>query len=147
MIKRSVYLYYTDLFYKKRLLKLDYICLMRFTLGKEKKLKSRKSIELLFKKRQQVRKGALKVIYLKEKGQQPHQIGVSVSKRFFKKAPDRNRIKRLIKEAYRLQQHDISCAIEVHYKMMFVFQSPQTPEYHTIERWMKGIIKQLNEKQ
>lgn len=116
---------------------------MKFTFGAQQKLKSRKSIEELFMAKQQVRKGAIKAMYLLYPGALPHQIGVSVSKRLFKKAPDRNRVKRLMRESYRLQQHQLQAPEGFHYKIMLIFQSPKKPTYDQTCYWVKGCLNQI----
>ena len=66
---------------------------MKFTLGKEKKLKSKTAISLLFTNGKSIRKGALKLNYLPQQGEnKKHKAAFSVPKRFFKHAVDRNRI-------------------------------------------------------
>lgn len=123
---------------------IDHI-IMSFTLGKDKKLKSKKSIQQLFIDAQSIRSGALRCVYQPIYGQQSHKIGVSVSKRYFKKAPDRNRIKRMMREVYRLNQHEVVPNIGHHLEMMFIYQSPRMPQYVEVQRMMLKIIKSLNQ--
>jgi len=119
---------------------------MDLNLGKDKKLKSRKEIEALFTQRTSVRKGAIKAFYqLSDSSETNHKVGFSVSKRFFKKAPDRNRVKRLLREAYRLQQHDLKSVDHSFWEVMFVYQSHKIQDQATINRWMKGVIEALND--
>ncbi len=120
---------------------------MNFSLGKNKKLKSHKSIEILFTQRKWVRKGALKAFYQPSSNGSNHKVGFSVSKRFFKKAPDRNRIKRLLREAYRLQQHELMDKNGTYLEIMFIYQTPKMQDITTINRWMKGVIQELNQVQ
>ena len=64
------------------------------------------------------------------------QMGVSVPKRNFKKAVDRNRIKRQIKEAYRLNKSDLIHALKTKQKkiaMMVIFASKEKMEFSKIE--------------
>ena len=77
---------------------------MKLILGRNKKLKSKKATDQLFSSGSSMRKGPLRVVYFIESQGGEHQIGVSVGKRFFKSAVDRNRIKRLMRESYRLHQ-------------------------------------------
>ena len=79
---------------------------MKFTFNKKDRLKSQKLIEKLFLEGKSVSSFPLKLIYLKTQVSGAHVIkaGVSVSKRNFKKAVDRNRIKRLLRECYRLNR-------------------------------------------
>lgn len=68
------------------------------------KLKQKKEIGLLFEKGKWKTSGNLRIITLRSE-EFPHlRFGVSVSKKYFKKAVDRNRIKRLLRESYRLNK-------------------------------------------
>jgi ribonuclease P protein component len=74
---------------------------------KEEKLKNKKHISLLFDKGKWFSHGELRIIYLpfeNIEGVEKQKVGVSVSKRYFKKATDRNQIKRWLREAYRLNK-------------------------------------------
>jgi len=78
-----------------------------FKYSKAEKLKKEKEIALLFEKGKWKTCGNLRIIILKEKPTVPIEhakFGVSVSKRYFKKAVHRNRVKRLLREAYRLNK-------------------------------------------
>jgi len=71
----------------------------KHTYGKHEKLKSRKLIEEVFTKGQVVKAYPIRLHYLIHDNEEysPLQAGVSVSKRNFKRAVDRNRVKRLLK--------------------------------------------------
>ena len=78
-----------------------------FKYSKAEKLKKETEIALLFEKGKWKTCGNLRIIVLKEKPTisiEQAKFGVSVSKRYFKKAVHRNRIKRLLREAYRLNK-------------------------------------------
>ena len=82
-----------------------------FKLPKEEKLKHKKERGLLFEKGQWKTCENVRIITLNldKKPQEEfsfnnQKIGVSVSKKYFKKAVDRNRIKRLLRECYRLNK-------------------------------------------
>ena len=79
---------------------------MKHTLGKLERLKSRKLIGKLYAEGNSVKAFPLRMMYLQtaHTSNFPAQVGVSVAKRNFKKAPDRNRLKRLMRETYRLQK-------------------------------------------
>ena len=69
------------------------------------------------------------------------QVGVSVSKRNFKSAVRRNRIKRLMREAYR-KNKQIACD-SGHTKkhiFMFIYQGREEPSYLLIEERMKELL-------
>ena len=81
----------------------------QFTLGKKERLKSRKDIEQLFKVGKRMVVTPFRIHYTikndeQKKGNSLLQFGVGVSGKNFRKAVDRNRIKRLTREAYRLQK-------------------------------------------
>lgn len=71
------------------------------------KLKKNTEISLLFEKGKWRTSGNLRIIILKDKPNlsvETARFGVSVSKRYFKRAVHRNRIKRLLRECYRLNR-------------------------------------------
>lgn len=75
----------------------------KFTYPREEKLKSRNTIDLMFAEGRSVSKYPLRLVYVPLPENEPGaiKIGVSVSKRHFKKAVDRNYFKRLLRETYR----------------------------------------------
>ena len=75
----------------------------RFTFKKNERLSSRKAIEELYSAGRSFYSGNFKVIYLpqKEISVYPCQVVFSVPKKLFKRAVDRNLIKRRMREAYR----------------------------------------------
>ncbi len=80
----------------------------QFTLNKNQRLKSRKAIEALFKQGKSFSVFPFRVVYTLQEAEaniaEPILAGFSVSTRYFKRAVKRNRIKRLMREAYRLQK-------------------------------------------
>lgn len=78
-----------------------------FKYPKKEKLKKKAEIDLLFAKGKWKTHGNLRIIILKNHPDMQNEntkIGVSVSKRYFKKAVYRNRVKRLLRECYRLNK-------------------------------------------
>ena len=81
-----------------------------------------------------------------EKGGDPLQMGVSVGARSFKKAVDRNLLKRRIREAYRKQKQDLRemlLAKGLTMGVFFVFTNTSISEYAEIELAMKSALKKL----
>ena len=73
--------------------------------GKHQRLHSKKEIQELFEKGSSFYLYPFKILYLIEEFKdKPHQVLISVSKRKFKKSPDRNRVKRQFRESFRLQK-------------------------------------------
>ena len=122
----------------------QYICSMRFTLGKDKKLKSKKAIDALFENGASIRKGALRLKHQIVENSIAHKTGFSVPKRFFKLAIHRNRVKRLLRESYRLQQYGLPIIEGNHLHLMWIYQSNKLPDQEHVKQLMEGIIKQLN---
>lgn len=103
------------------------------TYGKKDKLKSRKLIDKIFSEGQVVKAYPFRLHFLlhDEQALSTLQAAVSVSKRHFKKAVDRNRVKRLMREAYRLQNEELKSAA-AHSKsnlaMMLIYNSRELPD-------------------
>ena len=78
-----------------------------YTFSKEERLCSKRLITLLFSKGSSFNLYPLRFVYYTEPGTTPAptQVVISVSKRHFKRAVDRNRLKRQMREVYRLNKH------------------------------------------
>ena len=96
---------------------------MKHTLGKLERLKSKKLIEKLYQDGNSVKSFPLRMMYLQtaHTSDFPAQVGVSVAKRNFKLAVDRNRIKRLMREAYRLQKEIVYDQLDEPYVFMISY--------------------------
>ena len=94
----------------------------RFGLPQSERLKSRKQIDRLFAGGKGFSVFPVRVTYQFSKAEESGaKIGVTASKRNFKKATDRNRIKRLLREAYRLQKEDLQTILQTTGKSGAVF--------------------------
>ncbi|MEN9337253.1 MAG: ribonuclease protein component [Bacteroidota bacterium] len=106
-----------------------------FRYPKKEKLKRRKLIERLFTEGQSVGQYPLRLVFMPvPEEQEPLQIAVSVSKKYFKKAVDRNYYKRVLRECYRLHQHQIKDQLTQPYAMLFFYQTRDRLDFATIER-------------
>ncbi len=78
-----------------------------------------------------------------EESESPIQFTVSVSKRKFKRAVDRNRVKRQIREAYRLNKAPLFEKLKQSgkkYAWMVIFTGSELPDYQQVEKAMKKIL-------
>lgn len=104
-----------------------------FTYSKAEKLKSRKIIDLLFSEGKSVSKYPLRLVYAPTEGiEEKLLFGVSVSKRNFKNAVDRNYFKRVLRECYRLNKNLLYENLDRPYAMMFFYQSKERLSYQEI---------------
>ena len=118
---------------------------MAYTFGKREKLKSKKLIGQLFTEGQSIAVYPLKLYYLPATADQESKIktAVSVPKKNFKRAVHRNRIKRLLRESYRLNKHLIFNNIEGKFAFLILYLGKELPEYRDIEDSLKSIFKKL----
>lgn len=109
---------------------------MDFSYPKSEKLKSKKIIDLLFSKGKSVSKYPLRLVYMTHNYEEnvPLKMGVSVSKKYFKKAVDRNYYKRLLRECYRLNKHLLIDNLNTKYCCMFFYQTNEKLSYQEINQ-------------
>lgn len=120
---------------------------MAFTYPKKEKLKSQKLIEQLFSEGKSVSAYPLRMVYLKtEFDDTQFKTGVSVSKRNFKKAVDRIRIKRLLREAYRLHKTTYFNNISPCYALMILYIGKDGTDFDSIETKMKQLLDAFSKK-
>ena len=118
----------------------------RFTYNKEEKLKSRKLIEHLFDKGQSLSAFPLKVLYDYTENTVQLQAGVTISSRRFKKAVDRNRVKRILREAYRLQKLPLQNLLQqqnLSLALFFIYTGKELPVFADVYEKMKIILQKL----
>jgi ribonuclease P protein component len=115
---------------------------------KTERLKSRKAIEELFNKGEKIYSFPLKLIYIINENPKisSHQVAFSVSKKCFKKAVFRNKIKRRMREAYRKNKHILyEITSNKKFNFMFIFIDNKDYSYAVIEEKTKIILNKLRE--
>jgi ribonuclease P protein component len=119
--------------------------------GKEYKLCSRSLIEEVFKSGASVKAYPIKLLHLeteKLSGSTPFQIAVSVPKRNFRSAVDRNYIKRLLREAIRKNKNILEPFLVEHNKklaLFLIFGDKEKPELQFLEKRIKKAFNTLIE--
>ncbi len=119
-----------------------------FTLGRTERLKSRKALEQLFEKGFRFHHPPYRVYYSLS-GNKILQLGVGVSTRQFKKSTDRNRVKRLLREAWRLQKNPLQVILRQQGRGLQVFISYTKNELPLFPEVMDAaglIVQRLREK-
>lgn len=122
-----------------------------FKFPARERLKSKKQIDELFLKGESFFLYPFSVKYLMQSNADcnHHQLLVSVSKKKFKKAVDRNKIKRRIKEAYRLNKVEfLSQGGEKRYFLIaYIYIAKEIHDYRFIESKLIESLERLNSKQ
>lgn len=117
-----------------------------FSFDKSQKLKSDKIIGQLFQSGKSVAKFPIRLVWMPVATREEDslfQIAVTVPKKNFKSAVSRNRIKRQLREAYRLNKSILYQSItdtSVHYAMMILYTGKEGFAYAHIEH---SLIKAM----
>ncbi|WP_426483469.1 ribonuclease P protein component [Flavobacterium sp. 2] len=123
---------------------------MNFTYPKNERLKSKTTIGLLFSEGKSVSKYPLRLVYreAEENSEEKIKLGVSVSKKYFKKAVDRNYFKRVLRETYRLNKHLLLDQLDQPYSIMFFYQTKDKLSYQEINtktiQLFEKFLQQIN---
>ena len=122
-----------------------------FTLKKQERLKSRKLIEAIFSNGQRMTIYPYRVFYLflsneNAIAKNKLQCGVGAGTRNFKKAVDRNRIKRLTREAYRLQKNELQQKMNDHTHslvLFFIYTGKELPAFTFVKEKLALILQKF----
>lgn len=118
---------------------------MNFTYPNHQKLKSKTTIDSLFSEGKSVSKYPLRLVYVEntEPNAEVIKMGVSVSKKYFKKAVDRNYFKRVLRETYRLNKAILLENNEKKYTFMIFYQTKDRLSYQEIELKTKQLFQKF----
>lgn len=127
----------------------------RYTLSKEERICSKLQIDRLFNGGGSHSMAAfpIRAVYLLEptNGQtEPVSILVSVPKRCFKRAVKRNRVKRQIREAYRLNKYTIINKVQalegMSMMIAFIWLDDKLHDSEVVEKRVKSLLQRISEK-
>jgi len=122
----------------------------KFTFQKTERIVLKKVIENIFNMGESLFVYPLKVRYTvteRENSDVHAKVLISVPKKNFKKAVHRNRIKRLMREAYRLNKHLLILSTQQQINVHFHYVSKNILPFHKIQESMTAILQQISEKQ
>lgn len=126
---------------------------IRYTFSKDEKLCYQKSIDRLFAQGKSYISYPLRIVYFVEEeteaDKQFAQVLISVPKRKFKRANKRNRIKRLVREAYRLNKQEYIRLLQekgLRLDIAFLYLKDELPSYTEIEKSILKAVSTLKDK-
>jgi ribonuclease P protein component len=122
------------------------------TFGKPERLKRRKQIDALFADGKSLAFFPIRVKFRfvpQTEQVVPVQAGVTASRKSFKRAVDRNRIKRLLRETYRLQKGELFQILierKLQAELFFIYTDKKLLPFETINNAMTACLAQLHQK-
>ena len=116
-------------------------------LKKQFRLKNKKAFNAIYKQRNSTHKGGVSLFAgIKKKDEnQPSKVGFVVSKKTHKRAVKRNRLRRLIRESYRLLQKENNLFNSQEY-MSLIFIGTENAlgkSFHEIKHIVSELLKRL----
>lgn len=112
---------------------------------KAEKLKSRKTIKQVFDEGKSFTKFPVKVIFVSSEKKEVTKATFAVPKRNFKLAVSRNRIKRQLREAYRLNKQDLLNNNSTKFALLFLYLGKDNVAYDKIDKAMISLLKKLQD--
>lgn len=118
------------------------------TFKKEERLTGKKTFDLLFNSGKSLIVSPLRLVWveIKSTGSFPVQLGISVPKKSFAKAVDRNTIKRKIRESYRKNKRSLYELLQkknLHIALMMIYIAKEKLPYQEIEKKMIVSLQKL----
>lgn len=119
-----------------------------YSYSRNEKLKKQKLIDQLFQKRKSVNAFPVKAFFAFPEEEQDIclKAGVGTSKRNFKKAVHRNRVKRLLREAWRLNKPELQKVLNDNKQQMIIFlhySDKELPSLEQVQEKVQLLIQKL----
>lgn len=112
--------------------------------GKKERLKSKKLFTQLFEEGKSISSYPLKLIYVPAQHLEVSiKAGVTVSKRNFKSAVHRNRIKRLLREAYRRNKALVFNNTDARFAFLFLYLGKEMPTFKQLDQKVKLVLNKF----
>jgi ribonuclease P protein component len=127
----------------------------KFTYQKKDKLKSRKQMQFLFSKGTAINMHPIRLLYTIEKEEAGIftngllQAGVGAPSRQFRKAVKRNKVKRLLREGYRLEKPNFTNSINLtntRLNLFFLYVDANVQTQQEIQATIKLLLQKLADK-
>ena len=112
---------------------------------KKERLNSKIKIDNLFKSKNTFTYNKIKVHWVVNSSEEnSSEILISISKKILALSTKRNKIKRLIRESYRINKNILQLDNQG-INISFMFLSSEIPEYNSLEEKIKVILHRLND--
>ena len=123
----------------------------KHTYGKEQRLKSVIVLNRIFESGEKIKSFPILARYTTStfEAEVPFQVATTVSKRRFRKAVTRNRIKRLMREAWRLEKHrlgEIWKKGDSQFALVLIYVGNEIPDFEKCANTIRKIVDVLLDK-
>ena len=118
----------------------------KYGLPKERRIKRQKIFDALLHEGESVFEYPLKIVFVQTglPFEVPYQVAFGVSKKKFKKAVKRNRVKRVMREAFRLNAGVLE--EEKNLALLVIYVSKELPDFHSLMEVTDRLLNRIKEK-
>ena len=111
------------------------------------RLKSSKAIDLLFSKGTYIKVSDYSLVYMKQKKENPAglRVGFSVGKKTQPLAVERNKTKRVLREAFRASFSNFFSLEKTFFNVMIVYNSPSPPSFIDASEKLNSLLLSFSE--
>lgn len=122
-----------------------------YTFAKSERLCSKKQIDILYKEGHRMMVYPYSVTWLESQDEMPEQaqVLITTSKKKFHHAVDRNRVKRLTRECYRLHKPELYQMLQAHNTKCYIsinYIHNEILDYHVLYKKFDKILLQFEKK-